>query len=57
MYIHLDSDEKYYYVDLVPKENKAEISFEEFENEMLVQSVRHEVYQQTKNIHVCARHC
>ena len=37
-YLHLDADEEYYYV------------FIEFENEMLVQSVRHEVYKQTKAI-------
>lgn len=50
MYIHLDADEQYFYVNLVPKKGCQRISIEEFDNEMLVQSVRHEVYQQTKNI-------
>ena len=49
-YIHLDADERYYYVNLEPKAGCRQISIEEFDNEMLVQSVRHEVYQQTKNI-------
>ena len=50
-YVHLDSDDKYYYVTLDMKESgKEEISEHEFENEMLAQSVRHEIYNQTKNI-------
>lgn len=49
-FVHLDADEKYYYVDLELKESKSEISEKEFLNEMLAQSVRHEVYLQTKNI-------
>ena len=49
-YIHLDMDEKYYYVFL--KENKEDIEIKEddFMNEMLTQSVRNEFYLQTKNI-------
>lgn len=49
-YIHLDADEKYYYVDIKPKDENKTISEQEFANEMLAQSVRHEVYLQTKNI-------
>lgn len=49
-YIHLDADESYYYVSIEPKEGTQEVSEQEFMNEMLTQSVRHEVYQQTKNI-------
>lgn len=49
-YIHLDADESYYYVNIVPKENGQTVNEQEFMNEMLTQSVRHEVYQQTKNI-------
>ena len=49
-YLHLDCDDTYYYVEIIPKENENEISKEEFSNEMLTQSVRHEVYLQTKNI-------
>lgn len=49
-YIHLDADRDYYYVLLTSKEGQKEILDNEFENEMLAQSVRHEVYLQTKNI-------
>lgn len=49
-YVHLDADEKYYYVSLNTKNEKEEISDDEFENEILAQSARHEIYLQTKNI-------
>ena len=49
-YVHLDADDKYYYVNIEPKQAGKEVSEQEFVNEMLVQGVRHEVYQQTKNI-------
>ena len=49
-YIHLDLDEKYYYVFLKEKKEDIEIKEDDFMNEMLTQSVRHEVYLQTKNI-------
>lgn len=54
-YIHLDSDSEYYYVTLSPKRsNQSEINWDitedEFANEMLAQSVRHEIYLETKNI-------
>jgi len=49
-YIHLDADEKYYYVTIESKSEDTVLSENEFINEMLTQSVRHEVYQQTKNI-------
>lgn len=49
-YLHLDVDDKYYYVGIEQKSNKKEINEIEFENEILTQSVRHEVYLQTKNI-------
>lgn len=49
-YIHLDADEDYYYVSLSSKENQSVVSEEGFIDEMLSQSVRHEVYLQTKNI-------
>lgn len=49
-YLHLDSDDNYYYVSIESKESEEEIKKEEFVNEMLTQSVRHEVYLQTKNI-------
>lgn len=49
-YVHLDADAQYYYVTMEEKPGCPEISKPEFENEMLTQSIRHEVYQQTKNI-------
>jgi hypothetical protein len=49
-YVHLDADEQYYYVSLNAKNEKEEISDDEFENEILAQSARHEIYLQTKNI-------
>lgn len=49
-YVHLDADEVYYYVTIEPKQKGNEVSEQTFINEMLTQSVRHEVYQQTRNI-------
>ena len=49
-YVHLDADELYYYVDLESKDNAETVNEKQFVNEMLAQSVRHMVYQQTKNI-------
>ena len=49
-YIHLDMDEKYYYVFIKEKTNEITINKDQFESEMLTQSIRHEVYLQTKNI-------
>ena len=49
-YIHLDADDNYFYVAIESKQSDCAVSEKEFINEMLTQSVRHEVYQQTKNI-------
>lgn len=49
-YIHLDADDNYYYVEITPKQKMNEVREQDFVNEMLTQCVRHEVYQQTKNI-------
>lgn len=49
-YVHLDADDNYYYVTLESKHPEHNICEKDFLNEMLTQSVRHEVYQQTKNI-------
>ena len=49
-YLHLDADDQYYYVDIEFKDQKTTFTEQDFVNEMLTQSVRHEVYQQTKNI-------
>lgn len=50
VYIHLDADNKYYYVQIIQKKQDQTVSDTEFMNEMLIQSVRHEVYLQTKNV-------
>ena len=49
-YIHLDADEEYYYVSISPKTDMQILLEKDFINEMLAQSIRHEVYRQTKNI-------
>lgn len=49
-YVHLDADEKYYYVEIEQKSKENKITELDFENEILAQSVRHEIYRQTKNI-------
>lgn len=49
-YVHLDMDDKYYFVELYDKEGFEAVEDDEFLNEMLSQSVRHVVYQQTKDI-------
>ena len=49
-YIHLDADDTYYYVMLEPKNSDVVIEENAFVNEMLAQSVRHEIYKQTRNI-------
>ena len=49
-YVHLDADETYYYVTLRSKTGQSDVSEDEFVNEMLAQSVRHEIYRQTKNV-------
>lgn len=49
-YVHLDADEQYYIVIIEPKNDKDTINEKDFVNEMLAQSVRHEIFLQTKNI-------
>ncbi len=49
-YLHLDADDTYYYVEFDLKDEHSTISENDFMNEMLAQSVRHEIYLQTKNI-------
>ena len=49
-YLHLDADEKNYYVTLEPKHASESVTLNDFTNELLAQTVRHEIYQETKNI-------
>jgi His-Xaa-Ser system protein HxsD len=48
-YIHLDCNEDYYIVSIEPKAGNI-IDEKTFENEMLAQTTRYEIFQQTKNI-------
>ena len=49
-YIHLSKNEDNYVVEISNKEGKKALSSGEFENEMLAQTARYEVYMQTKEI-------
>ena len=49
-YIHLDQDDNYYAVFIEAKPETDDLNEDLFKNEMLTQSLRHEVYLQTKNI-------
>jgi len=49
-YLHLDADDHYYIVTLEEKSPEKTVTEQAFINEMLAQSVRHEIYLQTKNI-------
>lgn len=48
-YLHLDEDESDYIVNIVFRD-ECMFDYHEFENEMLAQTVRYEVYKQTKDI-------
>ena len=48
-YIHLDADDKNYIVKIIYKDGQI-FDYKEFENEMLAQSARYEVYRQTKDL-------
>lgn len=49
-YVHLDADDDNWLVSLEAKSGMKAPNENDFVNEMLTQSVRHEVYLQTKNI-------
>ena len=48
-YIHLDLDESYYYVDIQDKEDPS-ITLDEFKNELLGQTIRNKVSEETKDL-------
>ena len=48
-YIHLDANESHYIVSIEYKDHPS-FDYKDFENEMLTQSVRHEVFCQTKEL-------
>lgn len=49
-YVHLDLDGDYYVVEITPKDGSKDVAPEEFDNEMIGQAVRHEIYIQTKTL-------
>ena len=49
-FIHLDADDKYFLVKCEARLSEDVICEKEFLNELLAQSVRHEVYSQTQDI-------
>lgn len=49
-YVHLDADDRNYLVTLTAKGGFEGIDQITFQNEMLDQALRHEIYLQTKNI-------
>lgn len=49
-YIHLDSDEKYYLVEIESKIDKQYLEYKEFENEILIQETRRIVLDKTSNL-------
>lgn len=49
-YVHLDADDAYYYVSLTPKDDSVGCSVGNFDNQMLFQAVRQEVFQETKTL-------
>ena len=49
-YIHIDCTETEYIVALDSKDDSDCLCEKEFENEMLCQSLRHEIFEQTKDI-------
>lgn len=49
-YLHLDVKDRYYLVQITPKDGQPAVTEDEFVNEMLCQCVRHEVYEQTKTV-------
>lgn len=48
-YLHLDCDEECYIVDIIPKKGEL-VEERDFENQILAQVARNEIYQQTKEI-------
>lgn len=49
-FLHLDADKDYFYISVETKPGYEKIKDGEIINEMLCQSVRHEIYSETKNI-------
>ena len=49
-YVHLDCDDSSYTVDIVQKPGCTPVDLREFDNTLLAQMAREEVYQKTKEI-------
>lgn len=48
-YVHVDCDEDFYYITVEPK-NSSDIDPKEFDNEILSQLTRQEIFEQTKDL-------
>lgn len=49
-YVHLDSENRYYIVEITKKNNDVIFSEEEFKNELLSQMVKETIRNETKNV-------
>lgn len=49
-YIYIQQTDGNYVIDFKPKKPDFAISEDEFKNELLAQAVRHELYEQTKDV-------
>lgn len=49
-YVHLDCDGSNYVVDIVQKPDTTPVDLQEFDNTILAQITREEIYQKTKDI-------
>ena len=49
-YVFIQQDDNNYVISITSKDHNNHIVEEEFKNELLSQAVRHEVYEQTKDI-------
>lgn len=49
-YVHLDAVDDHYVVNILPKEGSADIDLDEFQNEILAQTVRKLVSDDTKRV-------
>lgn len=49
-YVHLSADEHNYSVDLLSKTGKSHLTYDDFQNELLSQTVRENVFNETKDL-------
>lgn len=49
-YVHLSADERNYSVDLLSKTDGAHLTYSDFQNELLSQTVRENLFNETKDL-------